>query len=132
MAKKKKFEPGRDLYNELRAARAKATPNPTLGIAALALFAPINPLGTGNLIEENQVIAERRKSRVLICDGCNEPIPKVEVNIAQGFLSLDYHTDRDCVDLHHANLVSSFIKGDNVEIGLPLRLFGCAVSCTDQ
>jgi hypothetical protein len=45
MAKKKKFEPGRDLYNELRAARAKATPNPTLGIAALALFAPINGSG---------------------------------------------------------------------------------------
>ena len=51
---KKPFEPGRDLYRELRRAKADATRNPTFGIGTLALFSPVLPVGAGGLIQENE------------------------------------------------------------------------------
>jgi hypothetical protein len=126
----KPFEPGRELYYRLRRIKAQTTPQSTFSFIGLGV-AGVSPA----MVEENEQIIDYVKTRVLLCDGCGEPIAKHEIKVCHGMLALDYHSDRECTDRHHPRVVESFINGDKVEIGLPTAAFacdGCGVAITDE
>ena len=102
---KSNFVPGKALVHRLKLAESRRKTEAQGGTYVATSI-------SGAIANSRAAEAARRASagaRILVCDGCNEPIPGAIQKVRRGFLQLDYHGNRPCKEKHHKGVIEELV-----------------------